>query len=149
MTPEDIRELVRKSYAAYDNRDQEFILNLFDDNIEWKYFSSPEAIPFPNHVRGKLQVLMALKAVDDLFETVGNTLELVMVDGDRAAVICDQKVRQRATGRIYPHQSRRISPLPGRAADRIHCVRRQPRHHAADARAPDRAAGDLSEGRMI
>ena len=100
VTSEDIRELVRKSYAAYDNRDHDFIVNLFDDNIEWKYYSSPEAIPFPNNVRGKLQVLMALKAVDDLFETVGNTLELVMVDGDRAAVICDQKVRQRATGRI-------------------------------------------------
>ena len=100
VTSEDIRELVHKSYAAYDNGDHDFIVNLFDDNIEWKYYSSPEAIPFPNNVRGKLQVLMALKTVDDLFEIIGNTLELVMVDGDRAAVICDQKVRQRATGRI-------------------------------------------------
>lgn len=100
MTSEEIRELVRKSYAVYDSGDRNFIVDLFDDNIDWRYFSSPEAIPFPNHIRGKRQVLAALKTIDDLFEIVGNNLELIMVDGDRAAVICDQKVRQRATGRI-------------------------------------------------
>jgi ketosteroid isomerase-like protein len=100
VTPEETREFVRKSYAAYDSGDHAFIFNLFDDDIDWRYFSSPEAIPFPNHIRGKQQVLAALKTIGDLFETVGNNLELVMVDGDRAAVICDQKVRQRATGRI-------------------------------------------------
>lgn len=100
MTSEEIRELVRKSYAVYDGGDRNFIIDLFDDNIDWRYFSAPEAIPFPNHIRGKQQVLAALKTVDDLFEIVGNNLELIMVDDDRAAVICDQKVRQRATGRI-------------------------------------------------
>lgn len=100
MTSEDIRALVRKSYSAYDRGDHDFIVNLFDDNIEWKYFSSPEAIPFPNHLRGKSQVLMALRTIGELFEIVGNDLQLVMVDGDCAAVICDQSVRQRATGRM-------------------------------------------------
>ncbi len=100
MTSEEIRELVRKSYAVYDSGDRNFIVDLFDDNIDWRYYSSPEAIPFPNHIRGKQQVLVALKAIDDLFEIVGNNLELIMVDDDRAAVICDQKVRQRATGRM-------------------------------------------------
>ena len=100
MTSEEIRELVRKSYAVYDSGDRNFIVDLFDDNIDWRYYSSPEAIPFPNHIRGKQQVLVALKAIDDLFELVGNNLELIMVDDDRAAVICDQKVRQRATGRM-------------------------------------------------
>ena len=100
MTSEEIRELVRKSYAVYDSGDRNFIVDLFDDNIDWRYYSSPEAIPFPNHIRGKQQVLVALKAIDDLFEIVGNNLELIMVDADRAAVICDQKVRQRATGRM-------------------------------------------------
>lgn len=100
MTSEEIRELVRKSYVVYDGGDRNFVIDLFDDNIDWRYYSSPEAIPFPNHIRGKQQVLAALKTVDDLFEIVGNNLELIMVDDDRAAVICDQKVRQRATGRI-------------------------------------------------
>lgn len=100
VTSEDIRELVRKSYAVYDSGDRNFIVNLFDDNIDWRYFSAPEALPFPNQIRGKLKVLAALKAIDDLFEIIANELELIMVDGDRAAVICDQKVRQRATGRI-------------------------------------------------
>jgi ketosteroid isomerase-like protein len=100
VTPEEIRTLVRKSYAAYDNGDRDFIVDLFDDDIEWKYFSSPEALPFPNYLRGKPQVLMALKTIDDLFEIISNNLELVMVDGDRAAIICDQRSRQRATGRV-------------------------------------------------
>jgi ketosteroid isomerase-like protein len=99
VTSEEIRELVRKSYAAYDQGDIAFIFNLFDDDIDWKYFTSPEAVPFPNHVRGKQQVLAALTSIGALFETIGNTLELIVVEGDRAAVICDQKVRQRATGR--------------------------------------------------
>lgn len=104
MTPQDIRDLVYLSYKAYERGDRAFVLDLFHDDIEWRFFSPPEALPIPNQVKGKGPVLAALKKIDEAVETVRNELELVMVDGDRAAVICDYTVRQRASGRIMRYK---------------------------------------------
>lgn len=104
MTSDDIRKLVHDSYAAYDRGDGQFIANLFDDDIDWTLCCPPEALPMPNHVHGKAAVLDALKKIHDAVEVIHNRLELVMVDGDRAATICDQKARQRSTGRILRYK---------------------------------------------
>ena len=64
----------------------------------------PEALPFPNLLRGKAEVLKAIQKVDEVVEVLGNDLEVVVVEGDRAAVICDRKLRQRATGRIMRYK---------------------------------------------
>jgi ketosteroid isomerase-like protein len=104
VTPEEIHRLVRLSYAAYDRGAREAIFDLFDDDIEWRMFAPPEALPFPNRLRGKAEVLKAIQKVDELVEVLGNDLEVVVVEGDRAAVICDRKLRQRATGRVMRYK---------------------------------------------
>lgn len=104
MTPEEIRQLVYRSYEAYDRGERTFVLDLFDDDIEWTFYSPPEALPIPNRVRGKLSVLAALKKIDEVVENIRNDLQLVLVDGDRAAVICDRSLRQRASGRVMRYK---------------------------------------------
>lgn len=104
MTPEEIHRLVRLSYAAYDRGARQAIFDLFDDDIEWRMFAPPEALPFPNHLRGKAEVMKAIQTVDELVEVLGNDLDVVVVEGDRAAVICDRKLRQRATGRVMRYK---------------------------------------------
>jgi ketosteroid isomerase-like protein len=61
-------------------------------------------LPIPNIIKGKAAVLAALKRIDDVVEIIGNELLLVMVDGNRAAVVCDRALRQRATGRVMRYK---------------------------------------------
>jgi ketosteroid isomerase-like protein len=104
MTAEDIRSLVYQSYEAFDRGDRSFVVDLFDDDIEWIMNAAPESLPFPNRVKGKTQVLAALKAIDDVVETLRNELLLVMVEGDRAALICDCTLRRRSSGRVMRYK---------------------------------------------
>jgi ketosteroid isomerase-like protein len=93
-----IRELVRRSYEVYDQGKRAFVLDLFDDNIEFVFHLPPEILPIPPIVRGKAAVIAALMKIDEIFEVVHNELELILVDGDQAVVICNRTVRMRSTG---------------------------------------------------
>jgi ketosteroid isomerase-like protein len=104
MTPDQIRELVRLSYAAYDRGDRSFALNLFHDDIEWTFYCPPEALPVPNRVKGKSAVLAALKRIDEVIEIVRDEIDVVVADEDLAAVICDRAVRIRANGRVMRYK---------------------------------------------
>lgn len=100
MPTELIRELVRKSYEVYDRGNRAFLLDLFDDDIEWVFHLPPGVIPIPTHVRGKAAVIAALVKIDEMYEIIRNDIELILVDGDQAVVICDRTVRRRATGEM-------------------------------------------------
>jgi ketosteroid isomerase-like protein len=104
VTPDRIRELVVMSYKAYDAGNRDFIVDLFDDDISWTFYSAPQAIPFPNRLRGKAEVLAALKATDDVVQLLKNEVERLVVEGDTAALILDQTLKHRATGRILRHK---------------------------------------------
>jgi ketosteroid isomerase-like protein len=95
-----IRELVRRSYEVYDQGKRAFVLDLFDDDIEWVFHLPPEILPIPPRVRGKAAVIAALMKIDELVEIVRNEIEVILVDGDQAVVICNRTVRMRATGEI-------------------------------------------------
>jgi ketosteroid isomerase-like protein len=104
MTAEELRELVYRSYEAFDRGDRDFVVGLFHDDIQWRMLAPPEALPIPNVVKGKSQVLAALQRIDEVVEIVRNELLLVMVDGNRAAVVCDRVLRQRASGRTMRYK---------------------------------------------
>lgn len=105
MTSDQIRELVLKSYEIYDRGERASFVDLFDDDIEWSMYLPPEAMPFPNRVRGKFAVLQALKRVDEVVEIIRNEIEILVVEGDRAAVICDRSLRLRANGRVIRYKT--------------------------------------------
>lgn len=104
MTTDEIRALLYRSYDAYNRGDRAFVMDLFDDEIEWVFFSPPEALPIANRVQGKNDVLMALRTIDEVIEHISTKLELVAVDGDCAATICDCTLRQRASGRTIRYK---------------------------------------------
>jgi len=95
-----VRELVRRSYEVYDEGKRAFVLDLFDDEIEWIFHVPQEILPIPAHVRGKAAVIAALMKIDEQFENIKNDIELILVDGDQAVVICDRTVRRRSNGEI-------------------------------------------------
>src|SRR5437868_14750168 len=98
MTSDEIRNLLLRSYEAFNKGERLFVLDLFHSDIEWIMHSPPEALTIPNRVQGKFNVLAALKRIDDVVEAVRTDLELVMVEGDRAVAICDNALRQRRSG---------------------------------------------------
>ncbi|MBM3529608.1 MAG: hypothetical protein FJX62_16090 [Alphaproteobacteria bacterium] len=104
MTADQIRELVRLSYAAYFDGDREAFVDHFHDDIEWQFYSPPEALPIPNRVTGKVAVLAALKRIDEVVEMVDDKLEVVVADVDRAAVVSNRAVRLRANGRVLRYK---------------------------------------------
>lgn len=104
MTPEKIRELILMSYKAYDGGNRDFVMDLFDDEIEWTFYQAPETLPFPNRVRGKNNVLKALEIIDGIIESVSNDIEKLVVEGDTAALIIDRTVRQRDSGRVLRYK---------------------------------------------
>ena len=100
MDSESIRRLVVRSYLAIAPGQRHFLGDLLHDHIEWVTMHAPaQALPAPPRLNGKAAVLAGLQKIDLEIEIVRNNLELVMVDGDRAAVICDRTVRQRLNGR--------------------------------------------------
>jgi ketosteroid isomerase-like protein len=100
LPTELIRELVRRSYEVYDLGNRAFVLDLFDDEIEWVFHLPPGLIPIPTRVRGKAAVIAALMKIDEVFDHIRNDLELILVDGDQAVVIVNRTVRRRASGEI-------------------------------------------------
>jgi ketosteroid isomerase-like protein len=103
-TNDEVRDLLIRSYEAYDKGDGAFIFNLFHDDIQWTFHSPPEALPCPTRVSGKTAVLAALKRMGEAVEGVSTKLELVVVEDDRAVAICDTTVRQRKTGRVMRYK---------------------------------------------
>jgi ketosteroid isomerase-like protein len=61
---------------------------------------TPEALPVPKRVIGKWHVLEAWKKIDAELELLRNDIEVLVVEGDRAAIVYDRTLRQRTTGRV-------------------------------------------------
>jgi ketosteroid isomerase-like protein len=104
MPKEIIRELVYRAYEAYELGHRDFIVDLLDDDIELIFNGPSEIFPVPNRVRGRAAVLAAYKTIDETMELLGNKLELVLVDGEHAAVIGERSLRLRASGRIINYK---------------------------------------------
>ena len=104
MTPDSIRQLLERSYAAYDRGDRSFLIDLLHDEVQWTLHSPPELLPVPNRITGKFNLLAAFRKIDEVIEIMHNDLEVVVVENDRAAVVVDSTLRQRATGRVIRYK---------------------------------------------
>ena len=94
-----IRELIDTWYDAHKHADLAFFERILADDVEWTMHGPPQAFPVPNSLYGKRAVLDAIAQVHEALYVVRNVQREVMIDGDRAAVISDRTVVQRATGR--------------------------------------------------
>jgi len=99
-----IRELIDTWYDAHKHADLAFFDRILADDVEWTMHGPPQAFPVPNSLYGKRAVLDAIAQVHEALYVVRNVQREVMIDGDRAAVISDRTVVQRATGRTMVYR---------------------------------------------
>jgi ketosteroid isomerase-like protein len=99
-----IRELIETWYDAHKHADFAFFDRILADDVEWTMHGPPQAFPVPNSLYGKRAVLDAIAQVHEALYVVRNVQREVMIDGDRAAVISDRTVVQRATGRTMVYR---------------------------------------------
>ena len=100
MADSDTRATVHELYDAYKRRDIGRVAALIHDDIDWVMYAPVAVFPFAGPRRGRQAVLETLAAIGERFEVESYKREVVIVDGDRAAVMSDVTFKQRATGRI-------------------------------------------------
>ena len=91
---------VRDLYEAYERRDFERVAALLHDDIDWVIYGPVSVFPFAGPRRGRAAVLEALAGIAERFAVESYTREIVVVEGDRAAVMSDVSFRQRETDRL-------------------------------------------------
>jgi ketosteroid isomerase-like protein len=96
----DTRTTVNQLYEAYAGRDFGRVAALIHDHIDWVIYAPVAVFPFAGPRRGRAAVLEAMAAIGERFIVESYEREIVIVDGDRAAVMSDVTFKQRATGRI-------------------------------------------------
>ena len=96
---ESTHDAVKILYESYVSRDFDRFTAMVDDDIEWIVYGPVQVFPFQGPRRGKAQVLDVLGAISKDYEVERYAPEIIIVEGDRAAVMSDAAFRQRATGR--------------------------------------------------
>jgi ketosteroid isomerase-like protein len=99
MSEQSTREVVIDLYDAYERRDLDRVAELIDDDVEWIIYAPMQVFPFAGYRRGKAAVLRALAGIAKDYELKSYVPQVVVVDGDRAAVMSDVAFMQRATER--------------------------------------------------
>lgn len=99
MTENATRAAVKALYEAYAARDFDRVQAMIHDDIEWIIYGPVQVFPFQGPRRGKQQVLDVLGAIGKDYEVERYVPEVMIVEGDRAAVMSDAAFKQRATGR--------------------------------------------------
>jgi ketosteroid isomerase-like protein len=93
-------ETVRELYAAYGRRDFDHVAAFIHDDIDWVIYSPISVFPFADPRRGRAAVLEAMAGIAQQYSLESYQNEIVIVKGERAAVMSDVSFIQRATNRI-------------------------------------------------
>lgn len=99
MSETETRATVNELYDAYRRHDAKRIAEMVHENIDWVIYGPIEVFPFAGLRRGRAAVLQALTAIDSAYSLEKHAIEVMVIDGDRAAVMADISFKQRATGR--------------------------------------------------
>ena len=99
MTDQSTRAVVTDLYDAYERRDFDSVAALIDNDIEWIIYGPMQIFPFAGYRRGKAAVLQALGAIAKDYELKSYVPQLIIVEGDCAAVMSDVAFMQRSTER--------------------------------------------------
>ena len=100
MADDDIHALVAELYDAYERRDFARVADFIHEDIDWMIYGPVSIFRFAGPRRGRVAVLEVLAAIAQIFILERYERELVLVEGDRAAIMGDVTFTQRATGRL-------------------------------------------------
>lgn len=83
------RETVNAFYQAFASRSAARIAPFVDDDVEWTISGPVDVLQFCGVHRGKQAVLRLFdRLVPETFQVTGINPEALLVDGDRAAMLC-------------------------------------------------------------
>jgi len=91
---------VRALYDAYGRRDFDHIASFIHPDIDWVIFAPISIFPFAGHRHGRPAVLEAMSGIATDFSLESYKPEIMIVEGDRAAVVSDVSFKQRKTDRL-------------------------------------------------
>jgi ketosteroid isomerase-like protein len=91
--------IVDTLYDAYERRDFEHFAAMIHDDIDWVIYGPVSVFPFVGPRHGRQAVLEALASIAEQFALESYNREIIIVEGDRAAVMSDVSFRQRSTDR--------------------------------------------------
>jgi ketosteroid isomerase-like protein len=94
------RATVRDLYEAYARRDFERVAALIHDDIDWVIYAPVQVFPFAGPRHGRAAVLKAMGDIAEIYAVENYAPEVIIVEGERAAVMSDASFRQRATDRV-------------------------------------------------
>src|SRR4051812_2711149 len=101
---EQTRAAVTGLYDAYSHRDFDRVAAYLDDDIDWIIYAPINIFPFVGARRGKTAVLEALGGIAKDYQLERYEPKVILVEGDRAAVMSEVAFRQRATDRVLSFQ---------------------------------------------
>jgi uncharacterized protein len=99
MPESDAHATVHELYRAYAAREFERVAVLLHDDIDWIIYAPVTVFPFAGPRHGRKAVLEALADIAKDYAIQSYTPEIIIVEGDRAAVLSDAHFVQRATNR--------------------------------------------------
>ncbi len=100
MTVGGTRQFIAALFDTYRRRDREGVAKLIHDDVDWIIHGPIEVFPFAGLRRGRAAVLQALAVMDLSYALESYEPDFVIVEGDRAAIMADVALLQRASGRL-------------------------------------------------
>lgn len=100
MADSGTRAKVTDLYSAYQRRDFERVAALIHDDIDWLIYGPGQVFPFVGLKRGKAAVLAGLLEIAKHYAIDHYDPEIVVVDGDQAAVLINASFVQRSSQRV-------------------------------------------------
>jgi ketosteroid isomerase-like protein len=104
MAEPSTRAIVEEIYAAYGRRDFDRVASLIHDDIDWAIYGPMQVFPFAGVRRGKAAVLEALGEIAKDYVLDRYQPKIIVVEGDRAAVMSEVAFIQRSTNRTLSFQ---------------------------------------------
>ncbi len=100
MADTDTRATVREIYDAYARGDLERVAGFLHEDIDWVLYEPVGVFPFAGPRRGRAAVMQSLAAMGEQYTLQSYVPEIMIVDGERAAVMSDVSFVQRVSSRV-------------------------------------------------
>ncbi len=96
---QETRAAVKALYGAYTAQDFKRFAALLHEDIVWVIHGPIEIFPFAGLRRGRAAVMEAIGAIVESYALEKHAIEVLIVNGDRAALMADASFKQRSTDR--------------------------------------------------
>jgi ketosteroid isomerase-like protein len=106
---ETIRPIVEAFYQASANRDVERAMSFIAEDVDWLVQGPVDVFSFLGQRRGKTAVHEGYREVARKLQITGYQVEVLLVDGDRAAALIRLTAIVRETGKVMSFRTSQFS----------------------------------------